>query len=354
MTTDFGVVMLLIPGGEFVMGSARGSQDEAPAHRVTVSPFAMDKFEVTQAQFARLELPDPSQFKSANRPVEQLRWLQAAEYCNERSRAEGLEPCYDELDFECNFAASGYRLPTEAEWEYAARAGNSDDRAAAHSPRKLKSLACYAGNSKQKTDPVGRKRPNAWGLHDMLGNIAEWCNDRYGETYYSASPIKDPRGPSDGEKRVVRGGSWKSRAQACRVAARQGCVAGFTDACFTGNTLGFRCVRRLNEEESRPLANANSKADCSGVVRVARATRKDSRACHHPIHGASEGSVVTAGTSDVISHVAVCAVLSHRLYGLPCAAENALLAALASRSLVRLLRLVEPALSRPDCLFDDR
>jgi len=260
VTTATGVAMVLIPGGEFLMGSDSGNAnaDESPRHQVWLSPFAMDVFEVAQAQFAELELPDPSQFKSPERPVEQIRWVNAAEFCNERSKAEGLEPCYDEVTFECNFAASGYRLPTEADWEYAARAGENSDAPLGNAPTKLPSYACYAGNSKKKTDPIGRKKPNAWGLHDMIGNVAEWCQDVYSEAYYQQSPTNDPIGPDDGDKRVMRGGSWKSSEGACSVTARQGCVAGFTDACFTGNTLGFRCVRRLTAEELDRLAQVNS------------------------------------------------------------------------------------------------
>lgn len=258
ITKKTDVEIVLIPGGDFLMGSDNGDADEAPRHKVVLSPFAMDKFEVTQAQFTALEMPDPSQFKSPDRPVEQIRWLNAAEFCNERSKAEGLEPCYDEVTFECNFDASGYRLPTEAEWEYAARAGVDADRPLGNAPPKLRSYACYAGNSKNKTDPVGQKKPNAWGLHDMLGNVAEWCQDVYSESYYQQSPANNPSGPTSGDKRVMRGGSWKSSEASCSVTARQGCVAGFTDACFTGNTLGFRCVRRLSPDELDRLLQVNS------------------------------------------------------------------------------------------------
>jgi formylglycine-generating enzyme required for sulfatase activity len=256
ITTASGVEMVLLPGGEFMMGSSGGNADERPRHRVKVSPFAMDKYEVTQQQFAAMELPDPSHFKDPQRPVEQVRWSDAALFCNERSRREGLEPCYNEATFECNIEASGYRLPTEAEWEYAARAGADTDYDFGSSPQALKSYACYAGNSKLKTEPVGEKKPNGWGLCDMYGNVSEWCQDVYGETYYAESPDEDPRGPAEGKKRVLRGGSWKSSGEACRASIRQADVPGITDACFARDTYGFRCVRRLTPDELKRLPSS--------------------------------------------------------------------------------------------------
>ena len=249
VTTNSGVTMILVPGGEFMMGSANGGTDETPLHKVAVTHFAMDKFEVTQDQYAAFQIPDPSHFKDPKRPVEQVRWSDAALFCNERSRREGLEPAYDEITFECNLEASGYRLPTEAEWEFAARAGTDTDYDFGNSPAKLVSYACYAGNSTKKTDLVGRKRPNRWGFHDMYGNVLEWCNDVYSPTYYSQSPDKNPRGPAKGEKRVMRGGAWNSSNTECRAATRYAELPGIADACFARDTFGFRCVRHLTPEE---------------------------------------------------------------------------------------------------------
>ena len=252
--------MILIPGGRFTMGGSGGAADESPRHQITVAAFAMDKYEVTQAQYAAMEKPDPSQFKDPQRPVEQIRWSDAALFCNERSRNEDLEPCYDEVTFACNFDASGYRLPTEAEWEYAARAGDDGDYGSAGSAGKLKNYACYAPTSMKGTDRVGRKKPNAWGLHDMLGNVREWCYDVYESSYYGNSPAENPRGPVAGKKRVMRGGSWKSKASGCRVTTRYGEIPGITDTCFARNTFGFRCVRRLTAEELKRLqADGSSK-----------------------------------------------------------------------------------------------
>lgn len=262
ITTRSGIQMVLLPGGDLMMGSDAGG-DESPRHKVHVAPFAVDKFEVTQRQFATLEIPDPSHFKDPDRPVEQIRWSDAVLFCNARSEAEGLEPCYDEETFACNFQAGGYRLPTEAEWEYAAHAGTSTDYFFGNSPNRLKSFACYKANAKQRTDRVGHKRPNPWGLCDMLGNVAEWCHDVYAADYYQRSPVDNPHGPKKGPKRVLRGGSWKSSAQACRVATRQGKVAGFTDACFTGDMLGFRAVRKLTNEELGRLGGPVNDAPAS-------------------------------------------------------------------------------------------
>ena len=126
LTTKSGVEMIALPGGEFVMGNDHGNADEVPAHKVKLSPFLIDKLEVTHEMFAKAQLPDPSHWQENLRtPVERVRWRDAKRYCNERSLLEGLKPCYNEktTDWDCDYAASGYRLPTEAEWEYAARAG---------------------------------------------------------------------------------------------------------------------------------------------------------------------------------------------------------------------------------------
>ncbi len=254
ITTPSGVSMTLLPVGEFIMGASGGHPDEAPPHRVVVSAFAIDTYEVTQAEYARLELPNPSHFKAPDRPVEQVRWSDAALFCNERSAREGLTPCYDDFDFTCDFAATGYRLPTEAEWEYAARAGTDTAYSFGGNPKDLARHGWYADNTKGKTEPTGRRRPNAWGLYDLHGNVLEWCQDVYDAAHYGGSAAQDPRGPASGEKRVMRGGAWNSGAAACRVTARCGEVPGITDACFARDTFGFRCVRRLTpgEEALRP------------------------------------------------------------------------------------------------------
>jgi len=249
-TTPGGFEMVLIPAGSFRMGSRNGESDETPVHQLRIDAFLMDRYEMTQAQCVRLARGTPylsgtsSHFKGPDRPAEMVSWSEAALYCNQRSHDEGLEPCYDEATAECDFEADGYRLPTEAEWEYACRAGTGTDYHFGSDPRLLKRHAWCAENSGKQTHPVGRKKPNAWGLFDMHGNVAEWCNDVYLESYYHQSPAENPRGPAGGEKYVLRGGAWNCRAKACRSARRVGEDPGFQDACFARDAIGFRCVRR--------------------------------------------------------------------------------------------------------------
>ena len=262
ITTPGGFEMVSLPAGTFRMGSDAGEEDEAPVHEVSLDAFWIDRYEVTQKQWARLAgqdewlAPDPANFKGADRPVEMISWDLAALFCNVRSQDEGLKPCYDETG-KCNFAADGYRLPTEAEWEYACRAGSGAEYHFGPDPRLLKQHAWYTDNASKKTHPVGRKKPNAWGLFDMHGNVAEWCNDVYDEGYYRVSPGKNPRGPADGEQYVLRGGAWSSTADACRSARRFGEDPGFADACFARDAIGFRCVRSAaTAHKAKPTAEA--------------------------------------------------------------------------------------------------
>jgi len=244
VTTKSGVEMVAIPGGWFEMGSRTGDADEQPVHKVWVDTFLIDRTEVTQEQYKRAILADPAHFKGDKLPVEMVNWGDAALYCNARSRAEGLTPCYDPDAVRCDFASDGYRLPTEAEWEYACRAGTSGDYPFGSDPRLLADHAWFAANSAKRTHPVGEKRANPWGLHDMLGNVAEWCNDVYDKGYYAASPERNPTGPTKGKLHVLRGGAWNSSPDACRSAYRVGQAPGMQDACFSDDAVGFRCVRR--------------------------------------------------------------------------------------------------------------
>ena len=181
--TESGVEMILLPGGWFIMGDDKGEVDESPAHKIYVAPFYMDKYPVTQEEYERVMGENPSRWKGKRNPVEQVRWSDAVRYCNARSRLEGLQPCYNLETWECDFDADGYRLPTEAEWEFACRAGTKTRYFFGDNPRELKLYAWFKGNSGGRPRPVGRKLPNPWGLYDMYGNVWEWCNDFYKVDY---------------------------------------------------------------------------------------------------------------------------------------------------------------------------
>ncbi len=246
VTTKSGSVMVRIPPGEFTMGDEAGNDDEKPAHKVFVAGFLMDVCEVTQESYQQMTGKNPSKSKGPDKPVEQVSWYRAAVlYCNMRSAREELQPCYDMQTGKCDFKASGYRLPTEAEWEYACRAGKSTKSGFDTDERLLSKYAWFKGNSGKTTHPVGTKRPNDWGLYDMQGNVMEWCHDRYAEDYYGKSPSDNPTGPASGDECVLRGGSWSRSAESCRAASRYSETPQFADACFGSDNYGFRCVRRL-------------------------------------------------------------------------------------------------------------
>ncbi len=227
-----------IPSGSFQMGSPAsedGRFTDETQHRVTITrAFLMQATEVTQGQYRSLMGKNPSHFTSCGDdcPVETVSWREAVAYCNALSRKEGLPECYDGDRLE-GLDCKGYRLPTEAEWEYAARAGSTGARYG-----DLDSVAWYDGNSGSSTHPVGKKKPNAWGLSDMLGNVNEWCHDWNGD--YSSGSATDPTGPQTGSNRVRRGGSWSSTATAglVRAALRDG---GTPD--YRNDFLGLRPAR---------------------------------------------------------------------------------------------------------------
>ncbi len=234
--------MLVLPVGEFRMGS-QALADEQPIHPVRISkPFAISETEVTQGQYQAVMGGNPSEFKDGadnweRRPVEQVSWLDAVNYCNRLSDKEGLSPCYvvqgAEVKWE-GLGCRGYRLPTEAEWEYAARADETTEYAGAD---RLDEVAWYGGNSEGRTHPVGSKKANAWFLRDMSGNVWEWVWDWYAENYKEAGR-QDPTGPAGGSQRVVRGGSWSSVAGNARVANRGRAAPG-----YRVSNVGFRLAR---------------------------------------------------------------------------------------------------------------
>lgn len=217
---------VFITAGSFMMGSpgteSGRSNYEGPQTRVTISsPFLLKATEVTQGEWKAVMGSNPSSFSSCgdNCPVENMTWFDAVEFCNRLSKKEGLEQCYQINGTSVTSrgpACRGYRLPTEAEWEYSARAGTADARYG-----DINAVAWYDQNSGSKTHPVGQKSPNAWGLWDMLGNVWEWCDDWYADKLPGGS-VTDPTGPSSGSTRVSRGGSWASDAGDVRAAYRHG------------------------------------------------------------------------------------------------------------------------------------
>ena len=198
-----------IPAGSYMRGCNANwencSSDETPQRRISISSFWLGTYEVTQAQWVEVMGSNPSKFKGRNNPVEQVSWHDAQEFVRRLNAKEGH---------------NRYRLPTEAEWEYAARAGSTSAYSFGDEEDNLGAYAWFDGNSGEKTHPVGQKRPNNWGLYDMHGNVWEWVQDWYGKNYYASSPTENPRGPSAGENRVLRGGSWRDIARYCRVAFR--------------------------------------------------------------------------------------------------------------------------------------
>ena len=210
-TNTIGMEFILVPAGSFTMGADKNfedaSDDETPQHRVTISkPFYLGKFEVTQAQWTAVMGNNPSKYKGRNNPVEQVSWDDIQVFIQRLNQKEGH---------------NRYRLPTEAEWEYAARAGTESTYSFGDDDRDLGSYAWYDESyDSGSTHPVGKKQPNPWGFYDMHGNVWEWVQDWYGENYYRNSPASDPKGPTSGSGRVSRGGGWSFCAGYCRSASR--------------------------------------------------------------------------------------------------------------------------------------
>lgn len=193
---------------------------------VEIQPFLLARYPVTQSLYFAVTAQSPSTFKGEQYPVESVSWHDAVRFCNLLSQKNGLEECYrisrdgDEVAFVSD--AGGYRLPTEAEWEYACRAGIGQVRYG-----DLDSIAWYQGNSGNQIHEVGQKQPNAWGLYDMLGNVWEWCWDQYDETVY-------------GSYRVFRGGGWADPERGCLATNRRR-----SHPTFQLDDLGFRIARSL-------------------------------------------------------------------------------------------------------------
>ena len=205
---SIGMELKLLPAGTFMMGSNFGQAHEQPVHKVTLSQnFYIGVHEVTQEQYEKVMGVNPSKFKGASNPVEQVTWTEAVEFCRK------LSDLPSERD-----AGRMYRLPTEAEWEYACRAGTTTTFSFGSDESDLGDYAWVAENSGGESHPVGRKQPNAWGLYDMHGNVAEWCYNRHG--VYPGYPVTDPEGPTTGAYRVTRSRGWLSKASVTSSAAR--------------------------------------------------------------------------------------------------------------------------------------
>ena len=210
------IQMVSVPGGTFLMGSPLSEtgrdKDEGPQNDTTVQSFDMSKYEVTQAQYKAVMGTNPSSFKGDELPVDSVSWNDAVEFCRKLSQISGRE----------------YRLPTEAEWEYACRAGTSGPYAG-----KIDTMTWYGANSGNQTHPVGQKQPNGFGLYDMYGNVWEWCQSKYSPYPYNATDGREAL--QDTDVRVMRGGSWESSVSSCRSAYRRRVVPDL-------RSVGFRVV----------------------------------------------------------------------------------------------------------------
>lgn len=219
--------MVYIKGGCFDMGDifGDGEDDEKPVHTVCVGDFYLAKTEVTQKQWTDIMGHNPSKFKCGDCPVERVSWNNVQDFIKKLNKATGMN----------------YRLPTEAEWEYAARNGGGKEKwAGTDRKSELDEYAWYYNNSpKTGTHAVAGKEPNGLGLYDMMGNVWEWCSDLYDRYYYENSPAKDPQGPSDGSSRVLRGGGWKSKPDHLRTVDRNDFIP--TSKKFAN--IGFRLAR---------------------------------------------------------------------------------------------------------------
>ncbi len=227
VVNSLGMRMVRVPAGSFQMGSLPGTpmrQEEELPHRVTLTrAFRIASTEVTQRQWLALMPQNRSPQQGDELPVTSVSWKEAQEFCLELSQEEGAT----------------YRLPTEAEWEYACRAGARDPSSRSVGRRRARRRGLVRGQQRRDDSPRGVEKPNAWGLHDMLGNVAEWTLDAYGP-YPRVEEDKDPTGPATGSSRVVRGGSWRGFPPALRCAARVG-----TPESYQLPHVGLRVVQEI-------------------------------------------------------------------------------------------------------------
>lgn len=224
-----------LSNGKFMMGSQTGSVNELPVHEVTLTKsFIISATEINQLLYRVVMNENPSEKIAEELPVTNIEWIDAVRFCNNLSKLQDLDTVYriSGTNVQWNKTANGWRLPTEAEWEYACRAGTTTDYAALT----LEEIGWYSENSGYKSHRGSRKSPNSFGLYDMHGNVWEWCYDFYGENYYQTSPANDPDGPSAGLRRVLRGGSYSDGPNYARSSNRN------IPELFKDN-IGFRIVR---------------------------------------------------------------------------------------------------------------
>ena len=228
--TDVEFKMVHVERGSFMMGANKGDKnaypDEHPSHEVTLSDYWIGETQVTQALWQAVMEENPSNFKDENCPVECVSWVKCKDFLKKLN--------------DLRLTDKKFRLPTEAQWEFAARGGNfGKEKSYSYlyaGSNNADEIAWFEDNSKEKTHPVGKKRPNALGLYDMSGNVWEWCNDWY-DNNYSNTPEVDPEGSEYGTHNVVRGGSWSNNAAGCRVSCRL-----INRPTFMASHLGLRLV----------------------------------------------------------------------------------------------------------------
>jgi formylglycine-generating enzyme required for sulfatase activity len=258
ITNSIGMRLTLIPAGSFEMGSDKtvdkdASDAQMPRHTVKITkPFFLGIYEVTQEEYQNVMGTNPSsrsalssskdlvsKLERRKHPVQKVSWLDAIAFCNALSVKERLKPFY-KIDGSTvtvpDWSGNGYRLPTEAEWEYACRAGKTTRYSFGDNEASLESFAWFVSNSKEHSHPVGEKLVNPFGLYDMHGNVWEWCWDWFGS--YSGQTQSDPHGPEKGTSKVIRGGSWQNSSKQCLPAFRSGSTLKESDAF-----LGFRVAR---------------------------------------------------------------------------------------------------------------
>ena len=235
-----------VEGGSFDMGSSSGESDESPVHRVTLDGFSMSKYEITNKQYCAFLNEKGNQSEGG---LEWINWGENKRKINKESGRFYVESGYEDhaVIYVSWYGAKAYctwlskkigkevRLPTEAEWEYAARGGKKSKGYTYSGSNSFREVAWYVYSSRLIVHKVGGKSPNELGLYDMSGNVWEWCSDRYGGDYYSSSPSRNPKGPSSGASKVLRGGSSYTDTSFCRVAARRSYFPSFSDC-----DIGFR------------------------------------------------------------------------------------------------------------------